>query len=285
MAGTYYYGGIQIILGIVIAITAMTIGAEATTVALYVGLVLTGLYSLLGSKYLKDTEQVLNTYRDSNYNPVLLPLHLERFLRLRYQFTCVYIASTVILIGLGLASFIQGTISYFSDPNYISNIGSTPAVSGIAAVLVNLFISACLTGEIRRMRLGGATLPTDRPRSPTPNSPGFSDRPSEVSTVSSRVGEAFPPAYAQIDFSVKDADVEEDLPPPYVQAVALPGSSLTNGQPDTREIIISPALLQRTDPIFVASELPHVIDIQAEILEEDAETGTVRVGRSESFLA
>ena len=122
-------------------------GTLSTTIALYVGLLLTGLYALLGSKYLKDAQHVLETYRDANYNPVLLPQHTERFLRLSCQFTYVYFTSSIILVALGLASFVQGTMAYFTNPVYTSNQGSTPAIAGIAALLVNLFISACLMGE------------------------------------------------------------------------------------------------------------------------------------------
>ena len=102
--------------------------------------------------------------------------------------------------------------------------------------------------------------PSDRPRSPTPSGglgglgyPSAVDRPLDVSTVDLRVGEAFPPAYSQIDFSADKPVDLDDLPPPYLHALVLAmedarNAAAVNGDAATtslgsREIISSPVLL------------------------------------------
>ena len=102
--------------------------------------------------------------------------------------------------------------------------------------------------------------PSDRPRSPTPSGglgglgyPSGVDRPLDVSTIDLRVGEAFPPAYSQIDFSADKPAGLDDLPPPYLHALVLAmedarNAAAVNGDAATtslgsREIISSPALL------------------------------------------
>ncbi|XP_055351546.1 uncharacterized protein LOC129597874 [Paramacrobiotus metropolitanus] len=232
---TVWYGGVQIILGLIIAVPSMTIQSLSTTIALCVSLLLTGIYALLGSSYINSTRQLLEASRRTQPENVQLPTE-ERLVKIHGQFLKVYAAACGVLIVLSIASGIHGTVYYFGEfgggvtPSTQFDHGSTAAIAGVASIVINIFIAGSCIADYKRLRAHGY----ERPRSPTPSS-GHTDPRMDIATIPVDPAIAFPPPYSQIHLDPKGDDYE--LPPSYLESTSA--STSTNSLPVTSELALA----------------------------------------------
>lgn len=176
------------------------------------------MYAVLGAGYLRTARLVV--LEQSGLRNRARNLADERYTLFYQQFLKLYAVTTGTLVILGLSSFIEGMLMYFTNDPALLNYGSIPALAGIAALLINIFISGCIASDLKTC-IAKRNTP-QWPRSPTPASQN--DATIHVATIQSPEGGS-PPPYSQITIEPKF----DGLPPSYHEVVVAesrrPGST------------------------------------------------------------